>query len=376
MIYNQKPAIHTKKRPDVLIVGGGIMGLWAARRAIQQGYKILLIEKNHPGAGASGGFLGALMPHLPERWDAKIEFQYEALCSIESAVTHLEADTGHDCGFRRCGRLMPVVHEKTLTLVEHRIKGARKHWGGTLSIEHFHPPFTGTPAENWLNEAVAPYGATFDNFSARIDPRAYVGALAAFARSYGTILEGMAVREIIPCENTVVLENSDRISAGRIIVANGWCAYELLQPFMQNLAEANGCIGRGIKGQAVLTEFRHDDNRPILYDDGSYIIPHPNNRVAIGSTSVKNWQESEYPAENAFNPDDMAFYNHALELAPWLRHAPIVERWAAVRPRNTLAGRGTEPFLAPVPEQPNLHALIGGFKISLGIAHLAYDRVL
>ena len=46
----------------------------------------------------------------------------------------------------------------------------------------------------------------------------------------------------------------------------------------------------------------------------------------------------------------------------------MIERWANVRPRNMLLGRGTEPFAGKVPGHDNLFALIGGFKIGVGIA--------
>jgi len=50
---------------DLLIVGGGIMGLWAAVHAERQGIDTLLIDAGKLGQGASGGVLGALMPYMP-----------------------------------------------------------------------------------------------------------------------------------------------------------------------------------------------------------------------------------------------------------------------------------------------------------------------
>lgn len=51
---------------EVLIVGGGIMGLWAALLAGRAGIETRLLERKSIGAGASGGLLGALMPHMPD----------------------------------------------------------------------------------------------------------------------------------------------------------------------------------------------------------------------------------------------------------------------------------------------------------------------
>jgi glycine oxidase len=365
------PAVHGRKQPDVLIIGAGIMGLWAARHAMGEGLDVVVIEKRQVGAGASGGFLGALMPHLPERWDRKIKFQFDALREIDRAVAALESDTGVDCGFRRCGRLMPIVHEQTLALVEHRIAGARKHWSGEFAIEHLTSPFVEPAAAGWLSEAAAPFGAMYDNFSARIDPRSYLYALATYVRAGGEIIEGAAVRELIPHETAVVMADGARMAAGRIVIACGWEAYPLLEPFMMELSEGASEIGCGVKGQAVLLESRHADDRPILYGDGSYVVPQRGDRVAIGSTSIRDWQSGPYAASD-FDPDDQGFIDRALKLAPSLRSAPVIERWAAVRPRNTMAGRGTGPYFGPVPGCRNLHALLGGFKIGLGIAHAAH----
>ena len=55
--------------PDLLIAGAGVAGLWLAVKAARAGLSVTLVERGNPGGGASGGFLGALMPHSPERWN-------------------------------------------------------------------------------------------------------------------------------------------------------------------------------------------------------------------------------------------------------------------------------------------------------------------
>lgn len=53
--------------PDVLVVGAGIFGLSCAWACIERGLSVVVAERAAPGAGASGGPVGALAPHLPER---------------------------------------------------------------------------------------------------------------------------------------------------------------------------------------------------------------------------------------------------------------------------------------------------------------------
>jgi glycine oxidase len=276
------------------------------------------------------------------------------------AVRLLEADTGMDCGYRRCGRLMPVTNERTRAIVEARIDGAKQHWPG-FAMRLLEPPYSGTMADGWLAEAAAPFGVQHDELSARIDPRALVAALAAFVRANGQLRESVEVVRLEP--GRAVLEDGSHIDAGEVVVANGWEAYGLLQPHMGVLT-GGGPIGRGVKGQAMLLAFEHRDERPILYHDGAYVVPQAGNRVAIGSSTVEDWSGEP----GSFDPEDVAFVGKALALAPELAGAPVIERWAGVRPRNMLVPKDTEAWCGPVPGLENVSARIGGFKTGLAVA--------
>lgn len=356
---------QSNKIYDTAIIGGGILGLWAARHAIKRGEKVILLEKRKIGAGASGGFLGALMPHMPDNWNAKKQFQFEGLDTLESVIAELEEDTGISCGYRRCGRIMPVTNEKLLGQIDRRIKGAEVNWQGRYELS-----VSQDFSHKWINPDIAKFGVQHDTLSARVNPRQYLASLDAYVRPRCDLREGTEVTEVTDLtlrqaqgEGHLALANGDKITAGKIIVANGYEAYSLLQPYMGKMNEDNP-IGRGVKGQAVLLEFEHDDDLPIVYHDGSYIVPHAGNRVAIGSTSENTWQDA-----NTFDESNMGFYERAIELVPALKDAPIIDKWARLRPRNTLEGRGTEPYFGTVEGYDNLIALIGGFKITLGVAH-------
>jgi glycine/D-amino acid oxidase-like deaminating enzyme len=360
MIHNA----HSGRIYDTAIVGAGVLGLWAALHAARRGEKVIVLEKRKIGAGASGGFLGALMPHMPDNWNAKKQMQFDGLESLEHVVAELEEETGIDCGYRRCGRVMPVTNEKLIGQIERRILGAKDHWQSKYSMS----VSNASSLSHELNPEIATHGIQHDTLSARINPRQYLMALGFNVRKSCDLKEGADVASIEPANDQVdvVLKDGSRIVAGNLIVANGYEAYELLRPFMADMNNGKP-IGRGVKGQAVLLEYKHDDTMPVYYHDGSYIVPQKNNRIAIGSTSVNDWSEQ---APDNFDYNNMDFYHRAIQLVPALKDARIIDRWAGVRPRNTLENRGTEPFFETVPGQKRLHALIGGFKITLGIAHL------
>ena len=355
---------QTSNQYDTAIVGGGVLGLWVARHAIKRGEKTVLIEKRLIGAGASGGFLGALMPHMPDNWNAKKQFQYDGLSCLDAAIAELEDETGLDCGYRRCGRIMPLTHENMSKQVERRIEGANSNWCGdyTMSLCEDTQRYEGS-----INPDIALFGIQHDTLSARVNPRAYVAALAAFVSTRSRIIEGVEAVSLSMAASSgeISLSNGENVAAEKIVIANGWEAYPLLQPYFDQL-NGGQSIGRGVKGQAVLVDLEHSDELPIVYHDGCYVVPHAKNKVAIGSTSLNQWTG----APDAFDPDDMDFYAKALELVPVLKGAPVIGSWAGVRPRNTLEGRGTAPWFGPVPGHANLIALIGGFKITFGVAHL------
>ena len=355
--------VSTQKPYDTAIVGAGILGLWAARHAIKRGERVTVIEKRSIGAGASGGFLGALMPHMPDNWNAKKQFQYDGLDSLADVIAELEEETGLDCGYRRCGRVMPLTHEKVLPQVDRRLAGALSNWDSEYQMS------VSAAGGNckWLDPDFASFGVQHDTLAARINPRAYLAALESYVRHRADLLEGCGVVSVnmSAADGEVVLVNGESFRAQTLVIANGWEAYPLLQSYLGPLNNEEP-IGRGVKGQAVLLNHLHDDDLPIVYHDGSYVVPHAGNRVAIGSTSVNNWTGEPH----AVDVHDMDFYHKAVELVPALKDAEIVDQWAGVRPRNTLKGRGTAPWFGPVPEHNNLIALIGGFKITLGVAHI------
>ncbi|MBL4732397.1 MAG: FAD-binding oxidoreductase [Rhizobiaceae bacterium] len=359
---------------DILVVGGGVLGLWVARHAALAGASVIICEKRKVGAGASGGFLGALMPHMPDGWDAKKQMQYEALCDLPNVIARLEDDTGGKCGFRRCGRLMPMTHDKMPDNAGRRIIGSGKHW----LDEEGEPAYSMRRLETsevvdvgWMTPKIAPFGATYDDFSARVNPRGYLAALQKFAEENCHLIEGADVVDLNPGEKYVTLADGSTISAENTIVTAGYEAYPMLQPLMVEMNEGKS-IGRGVKGQAVLLQYEHDDTLPIVYHDRSYVVPHANNLVAIGSTSQGIWEGDPH----AFDEGNMSFYENALKLVPSLADAPIIGKWAGVRPRNTLEDRGTDPYYEAVPGVDGLFAVIGGFKITLGIGHEITKRLV
>ncbi|MBU1212338.1 MAG: FAD-binding oxidoreductase [Alphaproteobacteria bacterium] len=353
------------RAPDLAIIGGGIVGLWCAVRAGAAGLRTVLLEKDRIGQGASGGFLGALMPHQPIRWTPEKAFQLDALMSLETEIVMLQERTGIDCGYRRCGRLIPTRTEKKRAQRIDWQAAARQNWpmaspGGTLLEWRL---LDATPDAGWLAPDAAPLGCEFDTLSARVSPRALLAALAVAAGSTVDIRERSRVARLHDGGALIVLDDGTELTPGRIILTAGYETFDFLH------ALAGRRLGRGVKGQAALMHPRRpvDPDAPILYFGGVYVIAHDNGLIAIGSTS-----ESEFADATATDHrlDDLVA--RAMTICPALDGAALQERWTGVRP-NAI---GRHPMIGPRPDCPRIVVCTGGYKISFGIAHRMADAAL
>lgn len=341
-------SVTSGKSPDLLVIGAGAAGLWTAWKAVNAGLSVTVMEKGRVGDGASGGLLGALMPHRPSQWTASKQFQLEALTRLASEIEALEDVSGVSCGYRRCGRLMPVDSERRLD--EHRNwqQAAAQNWRGADArweiLDSLPAPWDGMMAPALAYD--------FDSLSARVNPRGLLAALAAGVRARGgAIVEGAGVNDVMS------------LQAGHVVVAAGHDSFGLLEG-----AGLPG-MGWGVKGEAVLLRPARPlpPDMPILYRGGAYVIVHDNGLVAAGSTSERDFADAEpSPAEAARLIADAA------SLCPALAGAELVESWAGIRPRAA----GRQPLVGPLPGNPRIIAVTGGFKITLGIAHRLADAVL
>lgn len=324
------------KGENLIIVGAGVWGLSCALACARRGWRVTVLERGRVADGASGGVVGALAPHVPENWNEKKQFQFEALDSAADYWAEVEAVAGLPTGFGRIGRLQPLASEAARERARARAEAARRHWHGRYTWE--------------VVDALGPFGAIFDSLSGRIAPAAATRALAGAARACGVeILEGVAVEAL--AADGVQTRESPR-AADAVIVAAGVGGFALLAPHVPEVP------GRAQKGQAAVLG-ADLGNRPQIFDRGLYIVPHADGTVAVGSTSEDSF-------EAPFATDDQldALIARARATLPELADAPVLRRWAGLRPR---ARRG-EPMLGAIPGLPRHFAALGAYKIGFGLA--------
>jgi glycine/D-amino acid oxidase-like deaminating enzyme len=315
-------------------MGGGIFGLSCAWEAARRGAQVRVIEAAHLGAGSSGGIVGALSPHVPEAWNDKKAFQLESLLMAEGFWAGVAQAGGVDPGYCRVGRLQPLADDHAVALAHDRAKGAEALWQGR-AVWRVRP----STGEGW--EPASLTGLLVeDTLSARLHPRRAVAALAAAIRAKG----GEIVEHAGP--------KADPGTTGPAIWATGVAGLEALG---RSLAHT---VGGGVKGQAILLGHAAP-TAPQLFVDGLHIIAHADGTVAIGSTSETIWDDP-----TAVDAQLDALHVRAIAACPALASAPVLDRWAGLRPR----AKSRAPLLGAWPGRAGHYVANGGFKIGFGMA--------
>jgi glycine oxidase len=310
----------------VTIYGAGIFGLSIAFECLKRGATVTVIDPYGVATGSSGGLVGALAPHVPENWNAKKAFQFESLLMAEGFWAEVAKTSGRKTGYTRQGRIQPLADDAAIALAKTRGENAKTLWQGraTWSIVD-HATF-------------APFSPTglyiYDTLSAHIHPRTATHVLAEAVKTLG----GRIVAEAPP--------------DGILLYATG--VSDLVQ-----ISEARPRLfGNGVKGQALLLDYDARGQAQI-FADTVHIVPHNDGTTAIGSTS-----ERDYSDPTSCDAQLETVLARAIAAVPALKGAPILERWAGVRPRS----RSRAPVLGKHPLHEDAFIANGGFKIGFGLA--------
>ena len=141
---------------------------------------MVLVDPNGPASGSSGSIVGALSPHVPERWEPKKQFQLESLLMAQSFWSNVTEQGGLSTGYMRTGRLQPIATQNVLALSHTRTENAKELWQGQAQWS----VIPVDPDNPW--EPHSPTGMLIhDNLSAHMHPRMACAALVAALRSKG-----------------------------------------------------------------------------------------------------------------------------------------------------------------------------------------------
>ena len=302
---------------DVLVIGGGIIGLAIADALAEEGREVTVVERGRVGRGATWAAGGMLSPLAEaEEPGPFLELARRSMELYPAWVAAIEDATGRDVGLHRDGKTLVAFDESEVEALRARYawQSAAGHPVRWLDSEEVRALEPGVAAEVGAGLHLPEDG--------RVDPRRLVEALAAVARA-----KGAALREETPVE--ALLTSGDRVvgvrtpagplHAGIVVLAAGAWAPGLA-----------GSPPNPVKGQMLELAPEGRPVRAVVSAPGAYLIPRSTPagpRVVVGATMEDaGFDESTDPATLD------ALHAAAGRAVPALADAPRSDAWAGLRP--------------------------------------------
>ena len=166
--------------------------------------------------------------------------------------------------------------------------------------------------------------------------------------------EGWRFAMFDSARDVAVATDGSEIAGARLVLAAGYMTFDIIK----GLTGLN--LGGGVKRQAALLAASLPTRRPIIYDNGLYVVAHTRQTCAVGSTTETDWTDATSTTDAI-----EARIAAARRLSPALREARVIRKWAGVRPKAW----ARDPILGPLDASGRIWVASGGFKITFGIAH-------
>lgn len=199
--------------PDVLVVGGGVVGAATAYHLARRGVAVTLLEADRLASGATGRNLGFIWLHT-RRTGPELDLVMATRTGLET----LPDELGEDFGLRTNGGMIYALTEAQ-AIVMREFVASRVADG--VPMEYLSGDEARRLAPILPDTVVA---ASFCPLDAQMDPRRYVRAFANAAQRAGaTIVEGAAVRALHVTGRHITRVETDRgpITAGQVVLAAG-----------------------------------------------------------------------------------------------------------------------------------------------------------
>ncbi|MEU3658933.1 glycine oxidase ThiO [Streptomyces sp. NPDC032940] len=323
---------------DVLVVGGGIIGLVTAWRSAQRGLATALVDPE-PGGGAAqvaAGMLAAV---------TELHYGEQTLLALNLASAHRYPEfaaeltdlTGHDLGYRRCGTLAVALdaddraHLRELHALQER-SGLESEWLSGRECRRLEPML-----------APGVRGGLRVDGDHQIDPRRLAGALVAACERAGVVFHRMwADRLTVAGDRAtgVVTADGTVLTAGQVVLAGG-----SLSGRLAGVPEAVLPPVRPVKGQVLrLTMPRAHGPllgrtvRAVVRGNPLYLVPRESGELVVGATSEELGWDTTVTAGGVYE-----LLRDAHELVPGITELPLTETRAGLRPGSP----DNAPLLGP-----------------------------
>lgn len=354
---------------DVLVVGGGVIGLVTAWQAARRGLATAVADPA-PGGGAAqvaAGMLAAVTElHYGE--EALLALNLAAAERYPAFAAELAEASGQDIGYRRCGALSVALDAddraqlRELHAFQQRL-GLSAEWLGGSECRRLEPML-----------APGVRGGLRVDGDHQTDPRLLTAALVTACERAGVAFHrSLAVRLRVaggpgaagsagPAGSAgtderaagAELADGTRISAGQTVLAAGSRSGRLA-----GVPEAVRPPVRPVKGQVLRlrmpgagTPFLSRTVRAVVRGSSVYLVPRESGELVVGATSEELGWDTTVTAGGVYE-----LLRDAHELLPGLTELPLVETGAGLRPGTP----DNAPLLGPT-ALPGLHLATGHYR--------------
>ncbi|MFB6936753.1 glycine oxidase ThiO [Streptomyces chartreusis] len=323
---------------DVLVIGGGIIGLVTAWRAAQRGFTTAVVDPE-PGGGAAqvaAGMLAAV---------TELHYGEQTLLGLNLASARRYPDfaaeltdvTGHDLGYRRCGTLAVALdaddraHLRELHALQ-RQSGLDSEWLSGRECRRLEPML-----------APGVRGGLRVDGDHQIDPRRLTGALlAACERADVVFHRDWAERVDVVRDRATGVTTTDgtALTADQVVLAAG-----SLSGRLAGVPDAVLPPVRPVKGQVLrltvpqrYAPFLSRTVRAVVRGSQVYLVPRENGELVVGATSEELGWDTTVTAGGVYE-----LLRDAHELVPGITELPLTETRAGLRPGSP----DNAPLLGP-----------------------------
>ena len=349
---------------DLVVLGGGIIGLSVAWRALSRGLQVTVVERERPGAGSTHVAAGMLAPVSEAAFGEEdlLRLNRESARRYPAWIEELREASGRDPGYRACGTLLLARDGDQAEALE---REAAYREALDLPARRLRPS-----EARRLEPALAPAlrAALEVPDDHAVDPRALAATLAmAIERAGGRLIAGVAARELLRDRGRVTgiaLAGGRRVAAERLVVSAGcWSAS------LAGLAEDERMPVRPVKGQLLRLR---DPAGPGLLDrvvrtEDAYIVARGDGRYVLGATVEERGWDTSVTAGAIHE-----LLREATAVVPGIAELEVEESLAGLRPGMPDNAPALGPGIGPV----GLHWATGHHRHGVLLAPVTADLVV
>jgi glycine oxidase len=322
-------AISNAARPvDVIVVGGGVIGLTLAWRARERGLSVTVLEAGEIGMGTSHVAAGMLAPvaevEFGDAGQAVLELGLRSAEMWPEFAAELERCSGEQVGLLRTGTLVLARDEDEARELERQIV-FRESLG--LRMTRLRPS-EAREREPALAPTVRLALEAPEDHS--VDPRLVLVALRRACELVGVDLRERAPVTRVELDQLsarvtgVVLQDGELVSARHVVLAAGaWTSQ------IEGLPEHARVSMRPVKGQILRLRDPAGPGllRRVVRFEGGYLVPRADGRYLLGATVEERGFEEQATAGGVYE-----LLREAHELLPGVSELQIEQLCVGLRP--------------------------------------------